>query len=89
MYTLKYTIDNIDYSLDLQEKVNNEEIYKISKKDEKNFILKELLHLWIPFADKHNITWWCAAGTLLGVVRHQGFFPWDNDIDLCIKTIIK
>ena len=33
---------------------------------------------------KHDIQYWIAYGTLIGAIRHHGFIPWDDDLDVCM-----
>ena len=43
-----------------------------------------LLRIFDEFCKKHNLQYWLDYGTLLGAVRHKGFIPWDDDMDVAM-----
>lgn len=44
----------------------------------------EILKKFTKFCNKYNLRYCLAGGTLLGSIRHQGFIPWDDDIDIAM-----
>lgn len=44
----------------------------------------EVLEVLDRICKKHNIKWFADCGTLLGAVRHGGYIPWDDDLDICM-----
>ena len=44
----------------------------------------EILDYFALFCKKHNLKYYLTYGTLLGAIRHKGFIPWDDDIDVAM-----
>lgn len=67
------------YSLDLS--VLNMDHKEISLEEMKKVEIGVLMHI-DSFCKEHKLQYAIGYGTLIGAVRHQGFIPWDDDIDI-------
>lgn len=51
-------------------------------KTEWNRTILDALKALISICEKHQLRYYCCAGTAIGAVRHHGIIPWDDDIDV-------
>ena len=61
-------------------------MYKYSEEDLQKLrqVQLDILAEVIRICDKHSIRWFTDGGTTIGAVRHQGFIPWDDDVDIAM-----
>lgn len=63
-----------------------EKLKKIAM-DELKAIEKDILFYFDQFCKKNNFRYWLSGGSMLGAIRHKGFIPWDDDIDVFMPDV--
>lgn len=53
-----------------------------SKLRRHQLVMLDLLIHFDKICREHNIKYWLSSGTCLGAIRHGGFIPWDDDLDV-------
>lgn len=70
---------------DISTKLNDSDILYALNDTERNLLkdcLIGILKDFINICEKYNLTWILGGGSVLGAVRHEGFIPWDDDLDV-------
>ncbi|MGN0504576.1 MAG: phosphorylcholine transferase LicD [Ruminococcus sp.] len=77
--------DNGELRAEIKAKINE----KVAYETERNQIMRklqleelEILRYFDSFCRENNLRYYIVGGSLIGAVRHKGFIPWDDDIDV-------
>lgn len=76
MHANRKFVKQIDTSNNGLHEINDEELQELHK------VLTTMMRDIASFCEKNDISWCLSGGSILGAVRHGGFIPWDDDIDI-------
>ena len=64
--------------------INSHCAMKVINFDELKSIQLDLLQKTVDFCENNNLRYFLCGGTLIGAIRHKGYIPWDDDIDIAM-----
>lgn len=64
--------------------VNGIDYYTIDKMEQVHAEMFRLLKIINKIAEENNISYWIDGGSMIGLLRHGGFIPWDDDLDIAM-----
>ena len=81
IFIFKHKLDNFTLynNIEYSDKLSIQDIKDLHKGQK---IMTNIFRDFDRICRKYNLKYWCMAGTLLGVVRHKGWIPFDADIDV-------
>ena len=81
---------NINYKLNskmnsfISNKDNIDDCYAEVMSSNEDEILNQLIGIWMKVSEQLNIRWSVCAGSYIGLIRHKGRIPWDDDFDITV-----
>ena len=66
--------------------IGNSKLYQLTQDDIENIqkLLLDVMEDVKYVCKKYNLTYTLCGGSALGAVRHKGYIPWDEDLDICM-----
>lgn len=66
--------------------IDNKQLHLLTEEEATKLKIREteILRAFVDFCKENNLRYFMFAGSLLGTVRHKGFIPWDDDVDVCM-----
>jgi lipopolysaccharide cholinephosphotransferase len=73
-----------EYSRSFDERFPDNRLEGETELRQGQLVMLRLMKIFAAVCEELGLTYWMDGGTLLGAVRHGGFIPWDDDVDVAM-----